>query len=70
MYVGSNNGVFMAYPASQLCDKYDNRYRPWYVGATTGAKNFILVLDFSGSMQNEYREESWKCGSKDVEWLY
>ena len=64
MYVGTSNGAWISYPGSVYCDKYDNRYRPWYVGAATGAKNFILVLDFSGSMQNENREDSLKSAVK------
>jgi len=63
-YVGTSNGAYLIYPGLLMCTKYDPRYRPWYVGASTGAKNFILVLDFSGSMQNEYREESLKASVK------
>ena len=33
------------------------RYRPWYIGTVTGPKNFILLVDFSGSMKNGDREK-------------
>ena len=29
---------------------YDPRFRPWYVTATSGGKNVILMVDISGSM--------------------
>ena len=44
------------YPASRQLDEdgdcidYDPRFRPWYVAATSGAKNVILLIDVSGSM--------------------
>lgn len=50
--------MFRMFPAAYwsstggVCNDYDPRYRPWYVGATTGAKNLILVMDTSGSMRN------------------
>ena len=56
-YVGSYLGSFRSYPASrpvdpetQECTDYDPRYRPWYTIATSGAKNVILMIDVSGSM--------------------
>ena len=50
LYFGSLNGVFRTYPLAIKCDAFDNRIRPWYVGAVSGTKNMILILDFSGSM--------------------
>lgn len=38
------------YPTYKQCSDYDPRYRPWYVTATSGGKNVILVIDVSGSM--------------------
>lgn len=52
MYYGSREGTYLNYPGLKTCDKYDNRYRPWYIGAATGAKSFILIIDISGSMKN------------------
>ena len=41
------------YPSTKAnCDTYDPRFRPWYVAATTGRKNVILIIDRSGSMNN------------------
>ena len=54
-YVGTTLGSFRSYPSSRQlengqCKDYDPRYRPWYVIATSGAKNIILIIDISGSM--------------------
>mmetsp|Transcript_12563 Transcript_12563/g.1129 ORF Transcript_12563/g.1129 Transcript_12563/m.1129 type:complete len:154 (+) Transcript_12563:252-713(+) len=35
------------------CRDYDPRLRPWYVGAVSGAKNLVLVIDISGSMSGD-----------------
>lgn len=32
------------------CSDFDPRFRPWYVTATSGAKNVILMIDTSSSM--------------------
>ena len=52
MYFGAQNGAFRVYPAHPLekCDQYDPRLRPWYIAASSGPKNVVLVLDTSGSM--------------------
>ena len=52
MYFGSRAGTHLKYPGDFTCEQYDNRFRPWYIGAATGAKNFIFILDTSKSMQN------------------
>ena len=52
-YFGSHNGgVFRLSPATHYssCNTYDPRVRPWYVAASSGPKNIIMVLDKSGSM--------------------
>ena len=53
MYFGSRNGAFRIYPArqSEVCGIYDPRLRPWYVAASSGPKNVIMILDTSGSME-------------------
>jgi len=52
---GQETGLFAQYPASIKtqcwCDGYDPRYRPWYAAAVTGPKDFVMVLDISGSMK-------------------
>lgn len=54
-YFGSNFGLFRGFPAyyqgsSSSCSDYDPRFRPWYVAATSGSKNIVLIIDVSGSM--------------------
>ena len=56
-YIGTSLGSFRAYPTfrqvdpeTNECTDYDPRFRPWYVIATSGAKNVILIIDVSGSM--------------------
>lgn len=51
-YFGSHTGVFRFWPGRQgaTCGQYDPRVRPWYVAASSGPKNVIMVLDTSGSM--------------------
>ena len=34
----------------QACSPYDPRIRPWYVAATSGPKDVVIVIDSSGSM--------------------
>ena len=60
MYYGSDDGVFRMFPGTpSKCDfgmfDYDPRIRPWYVGASSGPKDVVLVLDTSGSMTNAGR---------------
>ena len=54
-YFGAHNGMFRQIPATQAqqCGKYDPRRRPWYVAASSGPKDVLLVIDTSGSM-DEY----------------
>lgn len=53
-YMGSSLGFTKGYPSLKAdCDSYDPRFRPWYVAATTGRKNVIILLDISGSMVEE-----------------
>ena len=49
-YIGTNLGSFRSYPATGGCGAYDPRFRPWYVAATSGAKNVLIIIDVSGSM--------------------
>lgn len=53
-YFASNNGLTRLYPAHTLrtCHVLDPRIRPWYVAATSGPKNVLLLLDVSASMLN------------------
>ncbi|XP_078343118.1 VWFA and cache domain-containing protein 1-like [Oculina patagonica] len=53
-YFGSEEGVMTNFPVfddKEECDKYDPRYRPFYVEtATPEAKDVVLVIDTSQSM--------------------
>ena len=54
-FIGTSFGSMRTYPTFRqtedgLCVDYDPRYRPWYVTATSGGKNIVLVIDISGSM--------------------
>jgi Mg-chelatase subunit ChlD len=71
MYYGSSNGVFRMYPAAtDNCvdndSTYDPRVRPWYVAASSGPKDIVLVLDTSGSMYNYRRMEKLKLAANRV----
>ena len=52
--IGTPTGFYRIYPGvpQQTCYAYDPRVRPWYVAATSGPKDVILVIDVSGSMSN------------------
>jgi len=54
-YFGAHNGMFRQVPATlaNVCGKYDPRLRPWYVAASSGPKDVVIVIDTSGSM-DEY----------------
>jgi len=65
-YVGTYNGVWRSYPGVESCGAYDPRIRPWYVGAATGAKNVVLIMDVSGSMNEGGRLDIAKQAAKKV----
>jgi len=49
-------GVHRTYPGKQWSmsngafNPYDPRFRPWFVEASSGPKNVVLLIDVSGSM--------------------
>ena len=53
-YVSTPSGFFRLYPAQAIeqCHAYDPRIRPWYVAATSGPKDVVLIIDVSTSMLN------------------
>jgi Mg-chelatase subunit ChlD len=55
MYFGTRDGFFRIFPGRRrrTCYDYDPRERPWYIAASSGPKNIILVLDTSGSMAGQ-----------------
>lgn len=50
MFFSAPDGTFRIFPGRHNCSNYDPRERPWYVAASSGPKNIMLVLDTSGSM--------------------
>jgi len=56
-YFGSEEGVmtnFPTYDDTEPCERYDPRYRPFYVEtATPEAKDVVLVMDTSWSMNGD-----------------
>jgi len=53
-YFGGHDGLFRQVPALHQvqCGCYDPRRRPWFVAASSGRKNVVLVIDVSGSMDD------------------
>jgi len=56
LYFGSEAGYTRSYPYSKISYNYDPRDESWYISAATGAKDVIVVLDKSGSMEKGRRE--------------
>lgn len=59
-YFGSNNGLYRMYPGREwqtnfagFYENYDPRVRPWYIAATSGPKDVVIVLDCSLSMKDK-----------------
>lgn len=67
-FIGAPTGMFRIYPGSpqETCNSFDPRNRPWYVAATSGPKNVILVIDVSGSMRQLLRLDLAKEAAKTV----
>lgn len=62
-YFGDIYGQMRIYPGyarerdSTGCKAYDPRIRPWYLAASSGPKDVVIVLDVSGSM-NQYAQST------------
>ena len=69
--MGSSNGVFRIYPSlTQKCDgSYDPRFRPWYVAATTGKKNVIILLENSVTMNSSRLAKAKKAAESVIDTL-
>eukprot|EP00730_Choanoeca_flexa_P016356 TRINITY_DN7704_c0_g1_i1.p1 TRINITY_DN7704_c0_g1~~TRINITY_DN7704_c0_g1_i1.p1 ORF type:complete len:661 (+),score=122.10 TRINITY_DN7704_c0_g1_i1:35-2017(+) len=61
-YVGTPSGMWRLFPGipQEQCYDYDPRLRPWYVAATSGPKDVVLVIDKSASMSAASRMELTK----------
>ena len=63
IYFGAHNGLFRMTPAKHQsqCWDFDPRRRPWFVAASSGPKDVVLVLDISQSMaQSEEKSERFR----------
>ncbi|XP_078612475.1 voltage-dependent calcium channel subunit alpha-2/delta-2-like [Branchiostoma floridae x Branchiostoma japonicum] len=51
-FFASQSGMYRMFPgvAQERCHDYDPRLRAWYVSATTGPKDVVIVIDSSDSM--------------------
>ena len=79
---GTRDGHFRTYPSSAWprkgehedkslgsCAFYDPRQRPWYMGASTGPKDIVLIVDKSDSMNNvtgNSKEPKWNTARRAV----
>jgi voltage-dependent calcium channel alpha-2/delta-3 len=59
-YFGSSNGLMRLYPAREwdtnfagFYNDYDPRVRNWYIAATSGPKDVIIIIDCSLSMKGK-----------------
>ncbi|MHA2031666.1 MAG: VWA domain-containing protein [Candidatus Kariarchaeaceae archaeon] len=52
LYMGYEFGFHRSFPwHGPYSRTYDPRTRPWYIGAVTGAKDAVIIMDVSGSME-------------------
>lgn len=53
-YFGAHDGLYRSVPAlhqvKDVCGEYDPRRRPWFVAASSGPKNVVIIIDVSKSM--------------------
>ena len=54
-YIGHSSGAIRIFPGAPqartaTCDNYDARLRPWFIAASSGPKDIVIVIDNSGSM--------------------
>jgi len=71
MYFASSTGAFRIIPArqSEKCGEYDPRFRPWFVAASSGPKDVVLVLDVSGDMSGRRMDLAKNAASTVVKTL-
>mmetsp|Transcript_23735 Transcript_23735/g.40561 ORF Transcript_23735/g.40561 Transcript_23735/m.40561 type:complete len:737 (-) Transcript_23735:568-2778(-) len=58
-YFAAHNGIYRQIPGrhQKQCGAFDPRRRPWFVAASTGPKDVVLVIDTSDSMNRYLRLE-------------
>jgi Mg-chelatase subunit ChlD len=67
-FFGTSNGMFRIWPAqhSEVCGIMDTRIRPWFVAASSGPKDVVILIDRSGSMQSHNRWDLAVNAAKSV----
>ena len=67
-YIGTPISTYRIYPGTsqKVCRDFDPRIRPWYIAATSGQKNVVLILDISESMNDFGRLEAMKLAVTDI----
>ncbi|GMH39464.1 hypothetical protein BSKO_07362 [Bryopsis sp. KO-2023] len=75
-YFGATDGTFRIFPVRQRhrvpdgdelvqgCAPFDARVRPWYISASTGPKDVVLLIDTSGSMAGPVESPRWDLARK------
>lgn len=67
LYMGFEAGLHRSFPwHGPYSRSYDPRARSWYVGAVTGAKDIVCIMDSSGSMGFGGAMENTKLAMKNV----
>lgn len=66
-FIGTSSGLMRTYPGAALntCD-FDPRIRPWYVAASTGPINLVILMDASASMTKHGRLSRSKEAAKTI----
>lgn len=65
-YFGSQNGITRTHPAIIQCAQEDPRSDLFYISATTGFKNIVLIMDFSQSMNFNKKILYFKSALKEI----
>ncbi|GMH39472.1 hypothetical protein BSKO_07370 [Bryopsis sp. KO-2023] len=77
-YIGTIDGSFRIHPVRQRrrdpdgekyfqgCESYDPRIRPWYISASTGPKDVVLLIDTSGSMAGPVESPRWDLARRGL----
>eukprot|EP00898_Chlorokybus_atmophyticus_P006847 jgi/Chlat1/7163/Chrsp57S06818 len=77
LYFGSATGAFISFPGRQnnlcacgttdpACLNYDPRQRYWYPGASSIAKDLVVVLDMDGQMGSDFSQTLRNVTKLDV----
>eukprot|EP00931_Biecheleriopsis_adriatica_P045700 TRINITY_DN26166_c0_g1_i1.p1 TRINITY_DN26166_c0_g1~~TRINITY_DN26166_c0_g1_i1.p1 ORF type:complete len:765 (+),score=129.38 TRINITY_DN26166_c0_g1_i1:56-2296(+) len=66
-FADQREGTYVQWPNAQFCpSNYDPRFRPWYASGVTGPKDVVIVVDVSGSMNQNSRNKLAKSATKAI----